>query len=118
MRVIEVVAIEVIDRGADRAAADKWIELFVVEEQAYRAPGLIGVIPADDTLIAERIVGLADSGEQHQARIVERVGGEYHQLGGLLHFTPLRIDVRDTDRALFIGIEIDPDHVGERAKLE
>ena len=100
-RVVKVVAVEFIDRGTDHAAADKRIEFPVLEKQRYLAAGLIGIISSDHALVADRVVRLADAGEQHQPRVVESVGGEYHQIGGLFNFTALRIDVSDTPRAFF-----------------
>src|SRR6185437_16170482 len=41
------------------------------------------------------IVGRADSGEQQQARVVQRPGGENDEVGGLKDFLALRIHIDD-----------------------
>ena len=53
---VEVVAVELVDRGAARAAAHEGIERLLLEEHRHPAVRLVGVVAADDAPVGDRVV--------------------------------------------------------------
>ena len=49
-----------------------------------RTTYLVGVVLADDALAGGRVVGCADARQQQQPHVVQNVGAENDQVGGLL----------------------------------
>ncbi len=115
---VEVVVVPFVDRHAQPAGPHEAVEVLVLEEQRDAARRLVGVVAPDHAGAGDGVIGLADSGEQHQAHVVEHVRGEQHQLGRLLELAPARIHIGHAHRALLRRVEVDPGHVGERAQLE
>jgi hypothetical protein len=79
---IEVpVDVEIVDGGVRPARTHERIEVPTLEEQRGAGAGLIAVVLADDTFLRDRIVGLADPGEQHQVHVVvdpmPKAGGKW-----------------------------------------
>ena len=108
--VIEVVAVEIVDDGGQRAGADEGIHDLVVEEHIHRRHGLVGVVLADHAFAGFRIVGLADAGEQQQADVLQDVGRQNHHLGRLEKLLAGAVHVGDAGGALSIGREFHPQH--------
>ena len=99
-RVVEVVAVEVVDHGRQRAGADEGVEDLVVEEHVDRRHGLVGVVLADHAFAGLRVVGLADARQQQQAHVLQDVGREDHHLGRLEELLAGAVDVGDAGGAL------------------
>src|SRR6185437_9315801 len=72
-RVIEVVAVEVVDNRGEGAGADEWVEQLVVEEDVHRTHRLVAVVLADDAIAGLGVVRLADAREEQQVDVVELV---------------------------------------------
>jgi hypothetical protein len=70
---IEIVALEIVDRGRRSPGADERIDL-VVDEHQHARGGLVAIVLADDALARRRIIRLADAGGEQELRIVERIG--------------------------------------------
>ncbi len=82
---IEVpVDVEIVDGGIRPARTHERIEMPAFEEQGGAGAGLVTVVLTDDAFLCDRIVGLADAGEQHQVHVVDGIGAQQHQAGGLL----------------------------------
>ena len=94
-RMIEVVAVEIVDYRNQGPCPHEPVELLVFEEEGDVAHGLVGVVAADHPFARARIVGLADAGEQQQAHVAEDIRGQQHQVGGLLEGPSLRVDIGD-----------------------
>ena len=80
--------------------------------------GLIGIVAADHALPGLRVVGLADSRQQHQPHIEQRESADQHDIGGLLPFLARRIDIGDAGGALAGRIQIDLGHFGFGLRAE
>ena len=102
--VVEVIVVELVDAHADRARADKGIEVLVIEKQRHVVGGLIGVVAAGGALVGDRIVGLADLRQQHQAHVLKGKGGDNHQIGWLFPGIAGGVDVGDAGRFFAAGV--------------
>ena len=61
-RVVEIVAVEIVDDGAERARRHERVVLLVLEEHAHARVGvLIAVVLADDAAPGDRIIRLSDA---------------------------------------------------------
>ena len=98
---IEIVALEIIDRRRIHACADERIDL-VFDKNLHARHHLHAEIFAHHAFAGHRIIRLADARAQQQSHIVERIGREYHQIGRLLHF--------------FAGLAVDIDHAAHFAR--
>ena len=81
--VIEDVAVEIAHAHAGRRGAHEAVERLVEKRLRGREADLMRQVAAHHAFAGVGIVGLADAGEQQQARVVERPGAEEHQVGGL-----------------------------------
>ncbi|KAG1455868.1 hypothetical protein G6F57_015214 [Rhizopus arrhizus] len=117
--VVELVAVQVVHAHAARAGAHEGVQLGALGQQhVHRAVHLVCVVLADHAFIGLRVIRLADTGEQQEAHVVHLVGRQDHQIGRLVDFPALGVDVRHADGLLAGGIQIDLDHLRMRAQLE
>jgi hypothetical protein len=74
---IEIVALEIVDRGRRSPGADERIDL-VVDEHQHARGGLVAIVLADDALARRRIIRLADAGGEQELGLRRhgRVTGE------------------------------------------
>ncbi len=87
--------------AGDHPGADPRIDLVLDEHHDVRG-GLMAVVLADHALAGRRIVGRPDAGGEQQQRVVERVGAQHDEIGGLLDLlaaAPVDID----DAAYLLG---------------
>ena len=110
-RVVEIVAVEVVDHRGERAGADERVHDLVVEEDIHRGHGLVGVVLADHAFAGLRVVGLADARQQQQAHVVQHVGRQDHHLGRLEELFAGAVDVGHAGGALAVGRQLDPQHL-------
>ena len=68
---------------------------------------LIGEVTPDHALAGVGIVGRADAGQQQHMHVEQLKGAEQHQVGRLLPFLAVAVDIGDAGRALAGGVEID-----------
>ncbi len=115
---IEVVAVPLVDRAAEGARAHEPVELLVVEEERGAAQGLVGVVPAHHSLAPLRVVGSADAREQQQPHVAEDVGGEQHEIGGLLELAARLVHVGHARGPARARVEVHPQDVRVRDELE
>ena len=99
-RVIEIVAVVIVDDHAVRAGRDERIEDLVLEDQAHAGGGLIGVVTADNARTGLRIVRFSNARQQHQLDIEERKGAHQHDIGGLFPLFARRINISHAGGAL------------------
>ena len=84
-RVIEIVAVDVVERHRRAGRTHERIELLVLEEHRHAHAGeLVAVVLAHRALAGLRIVGLADAGVEQQGDVAEHVGREHDHAGRLL----------------------------------
>src|SRR5580658_6534942 len=100
-----MVGVEFIDDAlSGGAGSNERVDLDVLAKiRSGLAHHLVGVILADDALATHRIVRNADSGQQKQPDIVELKSAEHDEVGGLLDFTSIFIDVKNPYRR-FSGV--------------
>ena len=86
--VVEIVAIEFVDAHPDRTGGDEGIEveLVLVEEADGVGDRLMSEVTTDDTLIGDRIVGLADARLQEELNVEDGERGQDDEFGRLLPF--------------------------------
>ena len=111
--VIEVVAVEFVDRLTERAGTHERVYV-LVEEHVDGRCYLIGVVSAGDALVRLWVVRLTDAGEQQQMDVVLGEGTKDHEFCRLLEFAALHVDIRHAGRALAGGIKIDAGNVAKR----
>src|SRR3546814_2602293 len=101
IRMVEVVAVEVVDRRTQRAGAHEGIDVPVLAvEHGHGAHGLVGIVAAHHAFAGTRIVGLSDLRPQQQADIVQREGAKHDELRRLLDLAAAAVDISDADGAL------------------
>src|SRR5262249_58460372 len=84
-RMIEIVAVKIVDDRAEGAGRHERIALLVLEEDGDAGTRvLIAVVLPDHAFAGCRIVWRADAGIEHQQRIVEDIGAKDHETGWLL----------------------------------
>jgi len=116
---VEVVGVEVVDGHAVAAGTDEVVGVGVlVEERLDRAHVLVGEVAPDHAFVLDRVVRLADAGQQHQAHVVELEGGEDDDVRWLLHFAALGVDVGHAGCLALAVVEVHPQHMGVGAQLE
>ena len=85
---VEIVAIEFVDAHANRAGGDERIEVELVLVEVADGVGdrLMGEIAADDTLIGDRIIRLADARHHEEVNVENGERGQDDEVGRLLPF--------------------------------
>ncbi len=66
----------------------KWIEDPVLEERLHDRGHLVTIALPHGAGLADRIVGLADAGQQHQVHIAEAICAQDHEARRLLELLP------------------------------
>ncbi|MNP20024.1 hypothetical protein D3C76_1125810 [compost metagenome] len=92
---VEVVGVEVVDLNRQAAGVHERVEVFVLKPQVGIRKGLEAVVAANHPPAGARIVGLANTRQQHQAHIVELVGGDDDDVGRLLAAHAVLVDIAD-----------------------
>src|SRR5699024_4712886 len=120
-RVVEVVAVVVVERTLQRASAHVEVPLLVVEKSRHRSSTgvLIAVVLSDDALSGLGIVRLADLREQEQPDVVERERRKNDDVGGLdVGRSRLPVDVPNALDALVFRIVEDLSNLRVGPKVE
>ena len=110
-RVIEIVAVEIVDHGRQRAGADERVQDLVVEEDIHGGHGLVGVVLAHLPVPVFGIVGLADARQQQQPHVLQDVGGQDHHLRGLEELLAGAVHIGDAGGPLAVGRQLDLEHL-------
>src|SRR5580704_9649081 len=115
-----MVGIEFIDDAqASGAGSDERIDLDVFAEiRSRRTIQLVGVILADDAVAAHRIVGNANSGQQKQSDVVELKRAKHDEVGRLLNFPSILVDIENPCRRFSGVVAQDPRHIRVGADLQ
>src|SRR5580704_12852882 len=115
-----MVGIEFIDDAqASGAGSDERIDLDVFAEiRSRRTIHLVGVILADDAVAAHRIVGNANSGQQKQSDVVELKRAKHDEVGRLLNFPSILVDIENPCRRFSGVVAQDPRHIRVGADLQ
>ena len=99
------VDVEVVDGDVRAAGVHERVEVAALEEQGRAGAGLVAVVLADHALLRDRIVGLADAGEQHQVHVVDGIGAQQHDAGRLLElFAVEHVGIGHAGDALAVGV--------------
>src|SRR5580658_7799993 len=119
LAVVELLAVEIVHGRAAAADANEAIGLHIfTEEHLDRALALVRVVAPHRAGVRHRVVGLADARQQHQVYVVKGERTQQHQIGGLLHFAPLSIQISHTGGARARTVEIDAHHLRISAQHE
>ena len=112
--VVEVVAVEFVDRLAERAGAHERVHDFV-EEHIDRRRDLVGIVAAGHAVVCLRIVWLCrcpESSNRCDVVLGERTQDD--EVRRLLEFAALHVDIGHAGGTLAGRIEIDAGNVAER----
>ncbi len=91
----------------------------LVEERLDGGHVLVGEVAPHHALAGDRVVGLADAGQQQQVHVVELERADDHQIRRLHDLAALGVDVGHAGGALpAVAVEVDLQHVAVGAQLE
>src|SRR6185437_8837663 len=116
--VVEVVAVELIDRHSERTGAHKRVYDLVVEEHVNAGYNLIRVVLANGTLSGPRIIGRPNARGEQKVGVMQYKRAHDHDFCGLLKFLALFSYVGNAGGALAVLVLIYPDDLGSGPKLE